>query len=110
MRAKSTVLTLALVLTLPSAAWSQSVQPSDIKEHMEVIGADTKHVGTVDKVQGDTIELTKNDPVAGGKHHAIPVAWVDTAGGGKVVLHRTGDEAMSAWQEVGRPAGDAKKP
>ena len=31
----------------------------DIKEHMEVIGADGVHVGTVDKVEGDRIKLTK---------------------------------------------------
>jgi len=31
----------------------------DIKEHMEVIGADGVHVGTVDKVEGGRIKLTK---------------------------------------------------
>jgi hypothetical protein len=34
---------------------------TDIKEHMEVIGADGVHVGTVDKVEGDRIKLTKKD-------------------------------------------------
>jgi hypothetical protein len=29
-----------------------------IKEHMEVIGADGVHVGTVDKIEGDRIKLT----------------------------------------------------
>ena len=33
----------------------------DIKEHMEVIGADGVHVGTVDKVEGGRIKLTKKD-------------------------------------------------
>ena len=33
----------------------------DIKEHMEVIGADGVHVGTVDKVEGGRIKLTKQD-------------------------------------------------
>ncbi|HEX8481190.1 MAG TPA: DUF2171 domain-containing protein, partial [Allosphingosinicella sp.] len=32
---------------------------SQIKEHMEVIGADGVHVGTVDKIEGDRIKLTK---------------------------------------------------
>ena len=31
----------------------------DIKEHMEVIGADGVHVGTVDHIDGDRIKLTK---------------------------------------------------
>jgi len=33
----------------------------DISEHMEVIGADGVHVGTVDHVDGDRIKLTKKD-------------------------------------------------
>ncbi|HMC92498.1 MAG TPA: DUF2171 domain-containing protein, partial [Allosphingosinicella sp.] len=33
----------------------------DIREHMEVIGADGAHVGTVDHVDGDRIKLTKAD-------------------------------------------------
>ena len=48
-----------------------------IKEHMEVIGADGKHVGTVNSLKGqDAIKLTKNDS-PDGKHHHIPLAWVD---------------------------------
>ena len=34
---------------------------SQIREHMEVIGADGVHVGTVDHVDGDRIKLTKAD-------------------------------------------------
>jgi hypothetical protein len=34
---------------------------SKIKEHMEVIGADGAHVGTVDRVEGKRIKLTKAD-------------------------------------------------
>ena len=34
---------------------------SNIREHMEVIGADGVHVGTVDHVEGDRIKLTKKD-------------------------------------------------
>ena len=35
-----------------------------IKEHMEVIGADGVHVGTVDCVKGDRIVLSKSDSTA----------------------------------------------
>ena len=38
---------------------------TQIREHMEVIGADGVHVGTVDKVEGDRIKLTKADSGAG---------------------------------------------
>ena len=35
-----------------------------IREHMEVIGADGVHVGTVDCVKGDRIVLSKSDSTA----------------------------------------------
>jgi hypothetical protein len=54
------------------------IDASKIQEHMEVIGSDGEHVGTVDHLEGqDQIKLTKNDPAAGGQHHLIPLAWVD---------------------------------
>ena len=38
---------------------------SKIKEHMEVLGSDGQHVGTVDHLEGQNkIKLTKNDPSA----------------------------------------------
>ena len=47
---------------------------TEIKEHMEIIGADGVHVGTVDKVEGNRIKLTKKDSGEGshkGHHHFI---------------------------------------
>ena len=45
---------------------------SDIKEHMEVLGSDGQHVGTVDHMDGsNNIKLTKGD-AKDGKHHLIP--------------------------------------
>ena len=42
------------------------VAPVMIKEHMEVIGSDGVHVGTVDHLEGrDLVQLTKDDPDAG---------------------------------------------
>ena len=53
-----------------------AIKIQDIKEHMEVLGADGKHVGTVDCTKGDDkIVLTKGDPQSGGQHHLIPVTW-----------------------------------
>jgi hypothetical protein len=34
---------------------------SQVKEHMEVIGADGVHVGTVDRLENNRIKLTKAD-------------------------------------------------
>ena len=47
---------------------------TEIREHMEVIGADGVHLGTVDRVEGDRIKLTKADSGAGSDeshHHFI---------------------------------------
>ncbi|OWK30614.1 DUF2171 domain-containing protein [Sphingomonas mucosissima] len=77
---------------------------NQVKEHMDVVGADGTHVGTVDKVRGDRILLTKNDPEAEGHHHSIPSSWiasVDT----NVTLSKTADEAKKHWRdEEGNPA------
>jgi hypothetical protein len=48
---------------------------SQIREHMKVIGADGRHIGTVDRVEGDNIKLSKSDS-ADGHHHIINVADV----------------------------------
>lgn len=70
-----------------------------IKEHQEVIGSDGHHVGRVDHVLGDQIELAKLDLAAGLKHHMIPVSWVDYIDDDKVRLTLTADEAKSRWTE-----------
>jgi len=56
------------------------------------------HVGTVDRVQGDTIKLTKNDPEAGGKHHTIPTNWVANVDD-KVHLNKDADQTRREWKE-----------
>jgi hypothetical protein len=72
-----------------------------VNEHMEVIGADGQHVGTVDKVQGDRILLTKNDVDAGGRHHSIPSRWIDRVED-KVMIRKTADEAKREWRDEER--------
>jgi hypothetical protein len=69
-----------------------------IKEHMEVCGSDGAHVGTVDHLDGSSrIKLTKDDPKAGGKHHFIPVDWIDKVDD-KVRLTKSARDAMAQWQ------------
>jgi hypothetical protein len=73
------------------------IDANDIKEHMEVVGSDGDHVGTVDHCEGpNIIKLTKNDPAAGGEHHYIPLAWVASIDQ-QVHLAHPGSEARSRW-------------
>ena len=82
---------------------------SQIREHMDVVGSDGKHVGTVDKVEGDQIKLTKNDPQAGGEHHYIPLNSVASVEDDEVHLNLTADEArqqaMGGAGSMGRAGG-----
>lgn len=75
---------------------------SGIKEHMEVIGADGVHVGTVDKVEGDRIKLTKSDSGQGGHqghHHYLSVGLVAGIEGDRVRLSATGANAFMFQEE-----------
>lgn len=72
-----------------------------VTEHMEVIGSDGAHIGTVDKVRGDRIILTKSDPDAGGHHHSIPSRWIESVDD-KVTVRKTADEAKAAWRDEER--------
>ena len=75
------------------------IQTSQIHEHMEVVGSDGGHVGKVDKVQGDQIELAKFDFGSGFKHHLIPITWVETIQDGKLCLNLTKEAAKAGWSE-----------
>ena len=75
---------------------------SKIREHMEVIGADGVHVGTVDHIDGDRIKLTKKDSGAGyeggsheGHHHYIPAGLIAEVEGDKVRLSANADVAVT---------------
>jgi hypothetical protein len=74
------------------------IQSSQIVEHMEVVGSDGGHVGRVDHLVGDEIELTKLDLGSGLKHHMIPMSWVDHVEDDTVCLNMTKDAAKSAWR------------
>ena len=74
------------------------VNASQIQEHMEVKGSDGQHVGTVDRIEGDRIKLTKSDPASGGQHHYIGLDMVDEVKDGEVCLSKSADEARQMWQ------------
>jgi hypothetical protein len=76
---------------------------SDIREHMEVIGADGVHLGTVDRVEGDTIKLTKADSGEGsheGHHHTLPIGLVAGVEGDQVRLSATAANALAFEEEA----------
>ncbi len=76
---------------------------SNIKEHMEVIGADGVHVGTVDRVQDGKIKLTKVDSGEGshkGHHHFIDLSLVAEVEGQKVRLSANAATAITMEQEA----------
>ena len=75
------------------------IQASQIREHMEVVGSDGGHVGKVDHVMGDDIELAKLDLGSGLKHHLIPMTWVEMVDGDKVRLNLTKEAAKAGWRE-----------
>ncbi|MBB4067210.1 DUF2171 domain-containing protein [Gellertiella hungarica] len=77
------------------------INASEIREHAEVVGSDGQHVGTVDRVEGGRIKLTKSDShgAHAGHHHFIDMNLVQSVDGGRVQLSVAGREAVASEQE-----------
>ena len=75
----------------------------DIKEHMEVIGADGVHVGTVDRIDGDRIKPTKSENLGSHEdhHHFIFRVLVAEVEGDQVRLSANADVAVTFEEEEG---------
>jgi hypothetical protein len=76
-----------------------------IKQHMEVIGADGVHIGTVDRVEHGRIKLTKADSGEGrhkGHHHFIDLGLVADVEGRKVRLSANAAVAVTLEEERSR--------
>jgi hypothetical protein len=69
---------------------------ADIREHMDVLGACGNKLGRVDRVEGSSIKLTKNDS-PDGQHHLIPTSWVSRVDT-HVHLSKNCGEAKREWQ------------
>lgn len=80
---------------------------SQVKAHMEVIGADGVKVGTVDAVEGGRIKLIKADSGVAhtDHHHFIPRGLVATVEGDTVRLSANADVAAALFEqeESGEP-------
>jgi len=73
-----------------------------ITEHMEVVGADGAHIGTVDSVEGTRIKLTKADSGShAGHHHYVSGGLVAAIEGNKVRLSANADVAVTLEEEKG---------
>lgn len=75
----------------PAAGTGVHARFSDhIREHMEVVGPDGQHVGTVDAVEEGRIKLTKEDSKSG-KHKYLPLSLVAGIEGDRIRLAERGD-------------------
>jgi hypothetical protein len=75
---------------------------ASIKPHMEVIGADGVHIGTVDRVEGGRIKLAKADSGEGhhkGHHHFIDLGLVADIEGERVRLSANAAVAVTMEEE-----------
>jgi hypothetical protein len=81
----------------------------DVREHMNVIGADGAHLGTVDRVEGDRIKLIRADSGIAHEehHHFIPRGLVAEVEGDTVRLTARGDVVADLFEqeESGQPIG-----
>ncbi|WP_066515020.1 DUF2171 domain-containing protein [Sphingobium cloacae] len=78
---------------------------SQVKEHMNVVGADGVHLGTVDHVDGDRIKLTKADSPQGpggegAKHHYFDGGLIASVEGDTVRLSATAANAADLFEET----------
>ncbi len=75
-----------------------SAQANQIREHMEVVGNDGRHVGTVDRVEGNRIKLTRQDDPdgSGAHHHFLSMNDVQSVSGQQVQLNCPADRAKRA--------------
>ena len=95
-----------------------------VQPHMEIYGADGARLGTVDKVEGDRIKLTKADSGAHRHHHHyVPGGLVAAVEGDKVRLSAAagnaalleeehdgsalGEQSVFSWRNIGLGAAAA---
>jgi hypothetical protein len=85
----------------------------DIREHMEVIGADGVHIGTVDRVEDNRIKLIRADSGMGHEehHHFIPKGLIAEVEGDKVRLTARGDVVADLFEQEqsGQPLDETQQ-
>ena len=80
-----------------------------VREHMQVIGADGVHLGTVDRVEGRRIKLVRADSGVAhtDHHHYLPGGLIAEVEGDNVRLSATAAVAAGLFEEEesGDPIG-----
>jgi hypothetical protein len=79
-----------------------------IREHMEVIASCGSRVGTVDRLEGNSIKLSKEGS-PDGKHHFIPTAWIDHVDS-HVHLNKDSLETVQLWKSDSAACGCSSDP
>ena len=75
----------------------------NIRPHMEIIGADGVHIGTVDRVEGDRIKMTRADSGShGDHHHYLSGGLVADIAGNRIRLSAAGQAAVMLEEESDR--------
>jgi hypothetical protein len=79
---------------------------NQVKERMEIVGADGVHVGTVDRIEGDRLNLTK--PEIGqrphqNRQHFLPTNLIDRVEGNQVRLSANGNVTTQFEEEGASP-------
>jgi hypothetical protein len=72
------------------------IDTNQIKPHAQVVGLDDQVIGKVDHIEGQSLKLTKDDT---GKHHLIPLDWIDRVDD-KIHVNKKADEVQKTWQTV----------
>lgn len=86
------------------------IDKSQIREHMNVVGADGVHIGTVDKVEGEYVKLTRNDSPQtqdgqGARHRTFSLGLVAEVEGDTLVLSATAANAELLEEDTGGADG-----
>jgi hypothetical protein len=105
---------IAVLLNMRKSAGNRSALPDnfsqinslDIREKMEVFGADNVYVGMVDRVEYGEIKLARKDS-PDGKHHMISLDSVEATDGNKVMLSQTSEQARQMWRTIDNVAADS---
>jgi hypothetical protein len=71
----------------------------NIREHLPVLDSCGQRIGTVDRVEGPSIKLTKSAPAAHGQHRYIPLEWVESVTE-NVRLNKNSDEVQRGWRHA----------
>ncbi len=71
---------------------------SAIREHMDVVGANGGHIGTVDHLDGQRIKLARQDRGSGGVHHWLPLGYVADVEGNTVRMSFNSELVEQFWE------------